>query len=72
MSSVYSKPTGDLVLFFDYNVDFAVQVWKRRSKHTDELFEWLTSTDRPTGAGPKELNFVRQNLVGHFESSLAH
>lgn len=72
MGSVYSEPAGDLVFFFDYGMHLTVQIWKRRSKQNHELFEWLTSTDRPTGAWPKELNVVRQNLVGYFEPSLAH
>jgi hypothetical protein len=72
MGSVYSEPAGDLIVFFDYDVHLTVQIWKRGSKHKDEFLEWLTSTDRPTGAGPKELNVTRQNLVRYFESSLAH
>jgi hypothetical protein len=72
MSSVNSKPASDLVLFLDHGMHLTAQIWKRSSKQTDEVFEWLASTDRPTGAGPKELDVVRQNLVRYFESSLAH
>jgi hypothetical protein len=71
MSSVYSK-LGDLVFFFDHGMHLIVQIWKRCSEQTDEFFEWFASTDRPTGAGSKELDLVRQNLVRYFESSLAH
>jgi hypothetical protein len=72
MGSVDSKPASDMVSLFDYGVQLTVQIWKGRSKRTNELFEWLTSTDRTAGARPKKLNVVRQNLVRYFESSLAY
>ena len=69
---MYREPAGNLVLFFDHDMHLAVQIWKRCPKHQDEFLKWLPSTDRPTGAGPKELNVARQNLVRYFEPSLAH
>src|SRR5579862_6729886 len=72
MSSVYSNPAGGLVVFFDHGMHLTAQISKRGSKHADEVFEWLASTDGRTGAGPEELDVLRQNLVRYFESSLAH
>jgi hypothetical protein len=72
MSSVYSKPAGGLVVFFDHSMHLTAQIWKRGSKQTDEFFERLAATDRTTGARAKELDVVRQNLVRYFESSPAH
>jgi hypothetical protein len=72
MGSVYSNSAGDLVFFFDHGMHLAVQIWKRCSKQTDELFEWRTPTNRLIRARSKELDVVRQNLVRYFEGSLAY
>ena len=72
MGSVNSNPACDLVLFFDHGMHLTVEIWKRCSKQTDKFFERRSATDRRTGARPKELDVVRQNLVRDFESSLAH
>ena len=61
-----------MVLFFDHGMHLTAQIWKRCSKQTDKFFERRSATDRRTGARPKELDVVRQNLVRDFESSLAH
>ncbi len=72
MGSVYSKPASDVVSLCDDGMHLTVQIWKRRPQRPDELFERLPSTDGLPGAGPKELDVLRQNLVRYFESSPAH
>ena len=72
MGSVHRKPAGDLVLLFDDDMYPTVQVWKSCPKRHDEFLKRLTPTDRLNGAGSKEMNVIRQNLVRDFESALAH
>ena len=73
MSSTYSKPAVDLILFLDHRIHLTAQIRKRCSKQTDEFFEWLTRPRTgPLEPGPKNWDVLRQNLVRYFESSLAH